>query len=799
MKLSISWIFDHIDAKWEKQDIKGLLEKFNVVSAEIEGFYEVEFNLDDYTLCKIEKFGEKVCEVSIPEWKLEIDLPSRDNSKSVILSNNANLFYMVKRSGKIINWATLKDFDQDKDGLIPALDVPEKDLYGGWKKSFETKDVILEIDNKSITHRPDMWGHRGFAREIAAMLNLDLLLADTFLAEKEVFTFDKLAKSTSSNLISIEIKDEEGCKRFAGISFDFIENRSSTPFIVSRLLKVGVRPINSIVDITNYLTLDWSQPVHAYDSALIDGKKIIVRKAKKNEKLILLDDRELELCDQDLVIADSKKPLCLAGVMGGKNSVITQKTKSIFFESANFDEATVRRTAFRYALRTESSARFEKTLDPNQNIDGILRFLKLLKDYEITFKCADEILSVGIPAEEKTLNITHSFLEKKSGLSLKDLDMVVPLEKLGFKVVKKLNESLGKEDREVVYSVTIPTFRGSKDVQIVEDILEEVIRFYGFERIPMDLPKLEKTPSDLVKPVFKLRKIKHFFANSAKMFEQQNYLFFDEQFLKSIDLKIQKIAAELINSVSQNYQRLINSLLPNLFKNIKDNYHVQDSLRFFEFNRVWEQGKKDEIVEKNSLAGIFFEKRKELDFYECKNHITTLFDILGFDMHLLEFEKIDNPHDSWIAAYQSAKIIFNEKQVGVLGKVDKAFLSKLDVLPESDAFFFELDGDLLINFENEVRKFKGMPKYQETSFDLSFLVPLKLRTIDIQNKLNSVDDLVVNTTLIDFFEKEEWTDKRSLTFRVLLNSSEKTLEGDQIETVRQKAIKVANKLGAELR
>ncbi len=777
MKLSISWIFDHIDGKWEKQDIDYLIQKFNVTSAEIEGYHKVEFDLDWFALCKVISQNLQNFKILIPEWKKEIDLPVRDDSRSFFSIDAKNLFYMVKKTENKIEWATFNHFDSDKQGFIPSLDVQEKDLKGDWKKSFESKDIILEVDNKSITHRPDMWGHRGFAREIAAILNLNFFPDNKFLVNKQVFTYDKKAKSTKTNPIEIEIKDKKACRRFAGIYFSSIENRPSNPLIVSRLLKVGVRPINGIVDITNYLTLDWSQPVHAYDAQKIEGNKIIARMAKKKEKLVLLDGNELELTDQDLIIADGKKPLCLAGVMGGINSVIDSDTKSVFFESANFDAAFVRRTSFRYASRTESSMRFEKTLDPNQNIEGILRFLKLAKDFGIKLQSADEILSVGPVEEEQTIDISHEFFEKRSGLELKDHDIIVPLEKLGFKVEKRLQQLGTKGQREIVYSITIPTFRGSKDIEIAEDILEEVLRFYGFDRMKLELPKLEKKPSDLINPVFRLRKIKNFLANSSKMVEQQNYLLFDEQFLQSMNLQKQEVGAEIINPVSQNYSRLVNSLLPGLFKNIQDNYHVQDYLRFFEFGRIWCEGKKDQVIEKRKLAGIFFEKRKKVDFYECKNYLTDLFEVLGFDLSKIEFKKIDKLEKEWCAQYQSAKIIFDKKDIGILGKVDHAFLSKLDVLPESDAFFFEIDGDFLLNFVPKVKKFKGLSRYQETFFDLSLFVPLNLTTLQLEKKLQDVDKLVTKVKLIDFFEKEEWLDKRSLTFRLWLNNPEKTLEG----------------------
>jgi phenylalanyl-tRNA synthetase beta chain len=799
MKLSISWIFDHIGVDWKKQNIGDLVSKFNLVSAEIEHFYKVEFDLTRFALCKVIKEDSSSFTVSIPEWKKEVVLPKRDDSKSSISISTKDLVFMVcANKGKDISWAKLKDFDMDKDGLIPPLDVSEKDLSGGWKNYFEAQDYILEVDNKSITHRPDMWCHRGFAREIAAMLDLNLIPTEKFLVKKEVFTFDKLAKGTKTNPISIEIKAEKECKRFAGMYLSSMQNRPTNPLILSRFLKVGVRPMNGFVDLTNYLMLDWSQPVHAYDAQKIEGEKIVARMAKSKEKLTLLDGAQIELTDQDLVIADDKKALCLAGIMGGLNSGVGVNTKSIFLEAAIFDAASVRRTSLRFAYRTESSMRFEKTLDPNQNIEGIFRFLKLAKDFGITFDSSTEVLSVGPVAEELTLQIKHDFFEKRSGLELSEYDISIPLERLGFKLVKNLVEDSATGKRDLIYSITVPTFRGSKDIEIQEDILEEIIRFYGFDKVKLQLPKLEKKPFNL-NPVFRVRKIKNFLANSAKMFEQQNYILLDEKFLMEVGLTSLQAAGEIVNPVSQDAKRLLPSLLPGLFKNIKENFHEQDSLKFFEVGRVWSSGKESEIVEHKKVSGIFFEKRKAVDFYECKNHITELLEYLGIDFDKIEWQKIDEPTDMWCAKYQSANIIFDKKNIGILGKIDCAFLSKLDVLPESDAFFFELDLNFLIGFDLGIKKFKPLPKFQETSFDLSLLVPLKIETMSLKNILCKIDDLVTKVELIDFFEKEEWVDKKSLTFRVWLNNPDKTLEKEEIDSVREKTIKSMQKSGAELR
>lgn len=397
---------------------------------------------------------------------------------------------------------------------------------------------------------------------------------------------------------------------------------------------MGVRPINGIVDLTNYLTLDWSQPVHAYDAEKIEGNKIVARMAKKGETLTLLDDAELELSKEDMVIADGKKALCLAGVMGGMNSVISPKTKTMFFESANFEAASVRRSALRHKVRTESSMRFEKTLDPNQNIEGIMRFLKLAKDFDIPYKSASQILSVGVAAEEETLHMSHEFFEKRLGIVLTDDDIIAPLRRIGFTVSKSEN----------AYDITIPTYRGSKDVSIKEDILEEVIRFYGFKKIDLQLPKIEKNPGDLSQ-VLKLRNIKKFFANAAAMMEQQNYALYDEAYAAGAGIDTSNAAAEIINSMSDNTKRLVASLIPGLCKNIKDNFVAHDTLRFFEVGATWQGDKKDELVENKKVSGIFFEKRIPVDFYTCKQYIQELFILMGLEETHIVWEQIKKPQD----------------------------------------------------------------------------------------------------------------------------------------------------------
>ncbi len=790
MKLSLAWIFDHINADWKKQDINQIFSKFNTTTAEIEGFHKLKYDLQNFFLGKVVEHSNGKTKLLIPELKKEIELAQHKDEADGMFAHIANPVLMVKKIDTVFYWANLVDFGMEKEGLLPAFDVKEQDLAGNWRNKFESEDIILEIDNKSITHRPDMWGHTGFAREIAMMMDLPFKDQSAFLKDITVQCFDGKSRATQTNPITIENNVPDGCKRFTGLYFKSIENRPSNIFIASRLLKIGQRPINGIIDLTNYIAQELSQPVHAYDTGKITDKKVIIRMAKNGEKIELLDGNSLELTNQDMVIADNKNAMCLAGVRGGISSSISHTTTSIFFESATFDAGTVRRSALRHKTRTDSSARFEKTLDPNQTIQATQRFLKLLDDCEIKAECATEIISVGKPTSENVIELSHDFLEKRSGIRLKESDVTKPLTKLGFSV------SVKKTPASILYDIKIPTYRGSKDIKIKEDILEEVVRCYGLNKIPLELPVFIRKPYD-IKPQTRLRRIKDYLSGSAKMSEQQNYIFFDEDFLAEINLN-EANTVKVVNPVSQNNFRLTSSLVPGILKNIKNNNVHNDRLAFFEFARIWKM-ENNKAIENKSLAGIFFEKFGATDFYKCKQHIIDLFITLDIDVNKLEWQKIDKPEKDWYREYQTASIIYNGKKVGILGNADPIFLSKLKIHEQNSAFIFEIDGDWLLNPETKIKRYSAFSRFQETYFDLSILVPLTLTTKFVEDKLAKISPLIKKVELIDFFEKSEWTDARSQTFRIWLEHFERTLEKEDIDNAMQQAIKTIESFGAKLR
>ncbi len=775
MKLSLAWIFDHIDADWKQQDVDKLVALFNKRTAEVEDFYRIAFDLQRFFIGQLTTTSAQSVILEIPELAKEIELPLRTKTIDMIPVSVTQPYFMVVREAEhTYRWATLADFGVEKDGLVPALGVVAPDINGAWREKFEDTDVILEIDNKSITNRPDMWGHRGFAREIAAFLHLPLKPESQFLHQLPVRDFAHTSQATATTPFTLANHAAKACTRFEGLYLSNVENRASNLLLASRLMKVGSRPINALVDAVNYCMLDWSLPMHAYDAATIANKSIIIRMAHDQEQLPLLDGETLTLTPQDLVIADPQKPLCLAGVMGGTQSGLTAATTTAFIEAASFDASTIRRTAQRSKKRTEASARFEKTMDPHQCSKALQRLVTLCSSINLSLHHADDIIAVGTLPSPSIIEVTHEFLEQRSGIALTEEQVTIPLQRLEFNVIKSHNA-----DNKTVYLIAIPSFRATKDIKIKEDILEEVVRSYGFENITPELPYLMRTPFDLT-PTTRLNAIKHFLASSAHMTEQQNYSLYDEQFLAQLKLTLDA-AVTLINPVSENYARMAGSLIPALLKNIVENHQQQDTLAFFECGRVWRTASSPEAIEHSSIAGIFFAKRATIDFYTCKQHLCMLCKELGIANASLTWEKPATQPAPWYSQHQTATIRSNKTIIGTAGKVDAQFLSKLDIGAPCDAFVFELDADLLTKQALPAPHYQQLNKYPATYFDLSVLAPLASTVADIEHEIAQISTIITQVELIDKFEKGGSAETRALTFRVWLAHPERTLGKSDIE------------------
>jgi len=783
MKLSLAWIFDHIKISrlernkfFNKTKVIDLVKKFNNTVAEIEDFTEINLNSKDLVLVNIIKKNKSNIIGESLELKKEIKLSFRSDAK-------LNNIYLIKKNKTKWEWVSLLDLNSSKDGLLTSLSCNGKLLAGDWKKDFDFKDYILEIDNKSITHRPDLWGHRGIAREIAAIYNLKL---------KDI---NSLVSKLNINKVKTGLKSVSACNKFATYFIQDIKNQSSLLDMAFKLAKTDNRPIDLLVDLTNFVMLDISQPMHAFDSDDLVDNKIDVRFAKKNEKLELLDKQKITLDNKNLVITSNSKAISLAGIMGGVNTGVSNKTKNILLESANFNNANIRLTAQKFKLRTEASIRFEKGLDPEQNVLAIERYVKLLKDNKVKFTGAKLVNSLGLNSKTRVIKFNQEFINEKLGEKISPSFIKKILEKLGF----------GVEQKKDNYLITVPNYRSEKDISIPEDILEEIARYYGYDKISQELPAKLMIP-DGNKKIYGLRKIKELLAFGSNMHEVQNYPFYDEKFLDKLNYKLSKNNyIEVQSPVSENWRKLVTSLVPHLLKNIEQNvYSGYQKLNFFEANKTWnlELNSKKNNYEKFNLAGIFYNTKLKQDFYDNKLELEKLFKLLDINIIWQSFDSKNqyNKNLPWLDNNFSADLYYKKIKIGYAGNLNLEFLKNI-IKPEGlgSGFVFELDLDYLLNYQEPEVKFKALNKYQSTNIDISLFVKLKVKVIDIINEIKSASKLISKVELIDSFSDKNWQDKKSLTFRYNISKNNRNLLKQDISEVGDSVLKKIKKIAIEVR
>ena len=774
MKLSLNWIFDHIASTWQEHDIPALMNRFTTTTAEIEHYEFIKIDLDSFTLVTIVSVGVDSVTALSEELQQEIVVPLRAS----LLKDQ--LFLLKKNKKQQWAWAQASDFTSQKEGLLPEFFVSQEQRAGSWKDHVEQEDYVITLSNTSITHRPDLWCHRGFAREIAAILGCQLKSERHFLSDYPIA--QKTEKSRDNFIFE---RQTEKCKRFAALSLAEVSYTASLIPMAHRLLRVDSRPINAIVDTTNYVMFDIGQPMHAFDASKLSGKKLMATQAQAGQTLTLLDEQTIALSPENTVICDDTKPLALAGIMGGLESSVTPTTRSLVIEAANFDAAAIRATAHAFKLRTESSTRFEKSLDPLQVTTALVRFLHLLEKNKISFVAQGDIVCLGDEIKPHSFDVMHHCIEKKLGVKVDHEFVLKTLTNLGFDV--RMYES--KEG--VIYKIQVPSWRATKDVSIAEDIIEEVGRFFGFEKIPYELPMLALRPHEvsLAQKVYELKKN---FALQAPAREMCNYALYDEEFLASMQWEPDN-ALRIKNPVSEHMSRLVTSLVPNLFKNIVTNHAQEDVLNFFEWNKIWVTQLGNAFSEYNSFAGIFFDGKSSVDFYHKKYILSALLRMLGIN---LEWLKTDACLAPWYHPYKTATLLHEGTVVGFAGSVNPGFLGKFLT---GDAFIFELNGDLLFEIPPQKIRFTSLPKYQDTWRDISMLAPLAVTVAQLSDTILKVSPLIFDVELIDFFQKEDWADKRSVTLRFFARDEHKTLSSDDIDDIYNCVLKVLAPLKVEIR
>jgi phenylalanyl-tRNA synthetase beta chain len=622
-------------------------------------------------------------------------------------------------------------------------------------------DWIIEIDNKSLTHRPDLWGHYGMAREVAAIANRVLI---------DPVKLDLLPAGESS--IDIAIDHYEYCPRYSALVFENVTVAPSPAWLEDRLAHLGLKPINNIVDITNYILAELPQPMHAFDAVKLAGKTIFVRKALSGEQLPALNGETYRLTEADLVIADSNGAIALAGVIGGAASAISESTTRVVLESANFQASSVRFTSTRHRLRTDASMRFEKALDPENTIRGLARAIELLREVCPAARLVGGLADKRAPlAETKPIVLPMTFVVRKLGNPVSQQEVTRILCALGFGVV---------ESAPAVLTVTVPTWRATKDISLKDDLVEEIGRMVGYDAIA-PAPPLVAAGVPPANPE------RHYFRQlrtqiAAQGFtEVHNYSFITESDIQRFHPGLSHIAVQ--NPIASELTHLRRSLLPGLFKNIAAN------VRYFPEFRLFEIGSEIHLEsEVPHLAAVLYNARgNEQDFFEMKRVVECLFP----EAFLSEAEARPYEHP-----VRTAQIHWGDRVIGRIFELHPFLLFAEGI--EGRAMLFDVDLTLA---QRTPAQRQPLRKYPTSGFDLSVLADLKKPVREIEVELRSLagSDLAA----IEFVRQYQGSplppDRKSVSYRLEVGALDHTMTTEEVTAIRNRIIQGMQARGFELR
>ena len=662
---------------------------------------------------------------------------------------------------------------------LSAWDVPAGTPIAD---ALDLNDVLLEIDNKSMTNRPDLWGHYGIAREIAALYKLPMKKIEP-------------VKVDATSDFKVEIKDIDRCPRYIGVEMNGVSVKASPFSMQSRIWRVGMRPINALVDITNYVMLATGNPTHAFDADNIEDH-ITVRRAAEGEKLLLLNGKELALCGDDLVIADGEGAVALAGVMGGAKDSILPKTTRVILEVANFESTGIRRTALRYDNRTEASSRYEKAVDPercDQALALSLAFFKeLYPELQITGFCDRYEKKL----ERAEIDVSLTWLAKRLGKHLTNDDIRAKLEILGFDV------AIDGDNMHVI----APTWRSTGDISIKDDVMEEVARMYGYDNF-------ESTPFTTSfegainqKDISLVRNIKEYLAIRCGMQEIFTYPWMNDTFVNAV-MQDTTGMLRLSTPPAPELSWLRSSLLPNMCEAVMKNERYFDDFAIFEEAQVFTDSDYTSPYDateslpkqrRNIAAAIASGTRSVNDlFREMKGFLA----YMPRYTHMEGFTFKKDVKPVWADSVVWQNIYVGDTKIGDLGLVAKKVTMECGI-KNLTVLVFEMDTTLLRPLISRTNKFTHLAEYPVTDYDISMLFDSATTWEEIDAVIAKKEAGPVKAAgFVDEYRgKQIPAGKKSVTIRLTIGSNEKTLTSDEIEAAAGSVMKqLTKRLGAELR
>ena len=797
MKVSYKWLQEYIDFDYTPEE---LAAKLTMAGLEVDDVVYQDEGLENVVIGEILEIKEhpnadklSICQVDLGTTKEEIVCGAKNMEEGdkvptapvgTTLPNGMEIDEVelrgVKSRGMLCSADELGLQEERAEGLM----ILDSNLETGsqFAKALELDDIIFELD--LTPNYSDCLSMIGVAREVAAMTGNQLQLP-----EVEYSATGPEVKE----LTSIEVEDEDLCPRYTVRVIKDVKVKESPLWLQRRLKAAGIRPINNIVDITNYILMEFGQPLHAFDYDQLTENRIVVRRAKSGEKLLTLDDEERELDEDMLVIADAQEPICVAGVMGGANSEVTERTTNILLESANFDSISIRQTAKKLGLHSESSHRFERGVDVNSTDLASQRAIKLILDLAGGEVAKGVIDLYPNPVEPLELNLNVNRINRLLGTDIGEDEMIELLTNLEFEVEKE-NDNL---------IVKVPTFRG--DISREADLVEEIARMYGYDQIE---PVLASGPILQGKKTWQqsledktLNLLTGLGLTEVKTFSFTSQTIFDE--IKLPEDSDLRDTVKLNNPLSSEHEVMRTTLLPNLLEVLNRNISRNvDEVKIFELGRTFTPQEGELPEERLLLSGALMEKNEneiwDLDasnFFALKGVIEEYFTALNIEDY--EFNNSEHPS---LHPGRTAIIKVKGEEVGILGEVHPDLIDNYDLLPRT--VLFELEFEIIVKHANDDLVYSELPKYPASTRDIALVVDVEVTSQELENIINEVaGDLLETIELFDLYQgKQVEAGTKSLAYSLTYRAPDRTLTDDEINKLQsQIEDRLDEEFGAKIR
>ena len=649
-------------------------------------------------------------------------------------------------------------------------------------------DVLLDIDNKSITHRPDLWGHYGMAREFAAAFGKPL--AKPF----DGAWIEKMRGLYNDETPPVTVTVDEGtaCLGFTGLSVDNVEVKPSPAWMQQRLSACGMRPISNIVDISNYVMLEQGMPNHIFDRDTVRGGKIIVSEMGAEGTFVTLDEMERRMIADDTMVCDAEGPSSIGGIMGGLTSSVRDDTSRVFIEVANWKPERIRHTSTRLGLRTDASQRYEKSLDSHQLERTVLRILELLLESCPEAKVVGPLVSDKVELSPPlVIDLTLDRVNSILGTDLGRDEVTGILESLEYEI----------EDAGDVLKVTVPTYRATKDVEVDADLIEDIGRIYGFDKLVPVAPHNEITAVALSAAKIMERRIQDFMVMRARALEIYSYPLTGAKLLEQAGWDVMNENLVLANALSPETDRMRPSLVPSLLEKAALNQKFHSRFRLFEVGRSYLENEKDFSEDRHQL-GIIYHDRNESPFMEVLNLMGDLLDSLGLKAKIQQPNpKFSNPlvASDWMGRHphEFLDIMVMGKVCGFIGTVHPLMCRNFKIKGNLVMAILDITAFMDIPAKDKT-KYKPLPKFPGATFDCTVVADTNTAVADVLGvlrklKLKELDEVKI----VDVYPLSD--EQKTVTLRSWLLDREKTLTHEVIRNAEDSIVAALSRAGYPLK